>query len=225
MARKTKESQIQELKKQLEEYRGYVDSLCARNNELINAEENTFLNSPSYLQMKEQIKFLKNINELHEITIASLKKREIKDFENYRQVFLDNKKLTEEKADSEYFIGIAQNWRDANEYQKLKNENYRLQGKIEQLNITDQNKTDQINQYILRIAELTKELEKQSSTIEPHNARGAGRKPMDTKMQQQLNSFQELIEAGATREQIMASLHIGKATYYRYKQHVKNINN
>ena len=46
----------------------------------------------------------------------------------------------------------------------------------------------------------------------------AGRKSFDKKMAQQYDQFRELINAGKSREEIMAAMQISIATYYRYQK-------
>lgn len=73
-----------------------------------------------------------------------------------------------------------------------------------------------IEQRNATIAELRAEVSRLQSqqTGQPvHNARGAGRKPDLAKRQH----FAQLYAAGASMEQIMADMQIGRRTYYRYK--------
>jgi uncharacterized coiled-coil protein SlyX len=49
-----------------------------------------------------------------------------------------------------------------------------------------------------------------------HNARGAGRKPNDPKMQKQLEQFRNLLEEELNAREIQAEMGISRATYYRY---------
>ena len=61
--------------------------------------------------------------------------------------------------------------------------------------------------------------ESASTAAKPkHNARGAGRKPMDDAMKHQIEQFAELVDSGQSRTQIMTELGISQATYYRYKK-------
>lgn len=55
-----------------------------------------------------------------------------------------------------------------------------------------------------------------------HNARGAGRKACDAKQQAQYDLFEQLMESSMTPEQIMKKMQISRATFFRYKKHLKN---
>ena len=55
-----------------------------------------------------------------------------------------------------------------------------------------------------------------------HNERGAGRKPMDEKMQGSLEQFRTLVESGWERDNIMRHMSISLPTYYRYRKIIKN---
>lgn len=53
---------------------------------------------------------------------------------------------------------------------------------------------------------------------ELHKPSKAGRKSFDQKMVQQYSQFRKLIDAGKSREEIMAAMQISIATYYRYQK-------
>ena len=73
MPKKSKEARIRELEEQLENYKEYLEKTTARNRELVEAEEGTFLHSPTYLQMQEEIQFLHNLQKLNDHHLASAK--------------------------------------------------------------------------------------------------------------------------------------------------------
>lgn len=167
MPRKTKETKIRELEKELNTYKEYVERISARNAELVAAEEETFLHSPTYLQMQEEIKFLRNLEKLNQIHLASTKEQAIKADNACRQIYEDNKRLTSEHTDRSYFIGITENWRSAQKYQELKGENSSLQGKIEQKEISIADRDAEIARLQDEIAKLVLEkAEKDSSMSE-----------------------------------------------------------
>lgn len=56
MPRKTKEDKIQHLEKLLALSQETIELLSKRNSELVEVEEGAFIHSPTYLQMKEEIK-------------------------------------------------------------------------------------------------------------------------------------------------------------------------
>lgn len=219
MPKKTKEARIKELESQLKDYQEYLENVTARNRELLEAEEGTFLHSPTYLQMQEEIRFLQNLQKLNDHHLASAKAQILKADDAYRQTYEDNKRLTDEKADTEYFIGITENWRSAQEYQKLKNDNATLQGKIDQKEIAIADRDAEIERlrHELAVSKLQHGTDEPAAAA-PHNARGAGRKKLDANMQQKLESFRILIEQGCSREQIMEKMNISQMTYYRYQK-------
>ncbi|MDD3414257.1 MAG: hypothetical protein PHY47_09675 [Lachnospiraceae bacterium] len=153
MAKQSKDEKINHLEKLVAMYQENCEQLGKRNAELVDAEEDTFMHSPTYLQMKEKIIFLENINKLNDMHVASIKKSSLVVEDDVRQIYEDNKKLTSEKADIEYFVGITENWRDAMEYEKLKKEICELQGKIEQKNLSIQDRDAEIENLQERLAQ------------------------------------------------------------------------
>ena len=153
MARQSKDEKIECLEKRLALNLEILEQVSKRNAELVEVEEGTFMHSPTYLQMKEKISFLENINKLNDMHVASIKKSSLVVEDYVRQIYEDNKKLTSEKADIEYFVGITENWRDAMEYEKLKKEICELQGKIEQKNLSIQDRDAEIENLQKRIAQ------------------------------------------------------------------------
>lgn len=132
MPRRTKAEKIEELEKTLADYKVFLEETQKRNQELLEVEEHTFLHSPTYLQMKEQITFLENLIKLDEYNLVVAKKSARKIDATIQQIYDDNKRLTEEHADTEYFVGITENWHEAMEFKKLQNEVLRLQASVEQ---------------------------------------------------------------------------------------------
>lgn len=159
MPRETKDAKIARLEKKLSMYEESIERLSQRNKELIEAEEETFLHSPTYLQMQEQLQFVKNLLELTEINLANQKKAAMKVDDTIRLVHEDNKRLVSEKANEEYFVGITENYRAAWEYKKLTNENIRLSAKVETLKGSIKEREAEIERLQLRLAE--KEIEEQ----------------------------------------------------------------
>lgn len=70
--------------------------------------------------MQEKINFLENLNKLYNIHLANMKGSRLIAEDELKQIYEDNKRLTSEKADIEYFIGITENWHNATEYEKQK---------------------------------------------------------------------------------------------------------
>ena len=90
MAKRTKATQIIELTEEIERYKSYLHDLHVQIDDLVNAEENTFLHSPTYLQMQKEIDFLKNLEKLNQRHLASTKATLHKWDEGYQQVYEDN---------------------------------------------------------------------------------------------------------------------------------------
>lgn len=67
MPRETKDQKINRLQAMLDSYKEYTMRVDKRIAELVQAEEGSFLHSPTYIQMKEELAFVKNLNELNEI--------------------------------------------------------------------------------------------------------------------------------------------------------------
>ena len=165
MGKQSKDEKIEDLEKRVAMYIEIVESMSKRNAELVEAEEGTFMHSPTYLQMKEKISFLESLNILNDAHVASIKKRAYVVEADVRQIWEDNRKLTSEKADIEYFTGITENWHEAWEYEKLKKEIYELKGKVDQkdLALKDRNMEIEKLQERLALAEKEKNQEQQGT--------------------------------------------------------------
>lgn len=214
MAKKTNAEIIQELKESLAIYQESVEQLTKQNADLIRTKEEAFKSSPSYSQMQNRISYLESLNKLTEQKLASAESKIRRMDDAARQVYADNQKLISENTEAEYFIGITENYHEAEEWQELRHENMRLQGKIHQLQ----------ESISLRDAEILRLQEKFSIYIHsrasgqaaPHNERGAGRKKMDASMQKRIQEFNTLIRKKYSKEEIMNAMKISQTTYYRY---------
>ena len=223
MARKTKGSVIEDLQDKLKMYLKIVEDLTSRNNELLDAQEGAFLHSPTYLQMESEIEFLKNVQKLMEQNLARSRAQVIQSEEERRQLYLDNKMLLKAQADADYFVGIADAWEGMQDYQKLKNENHVLQGMVEQMQISMAERESELARLREQLSEVIIHASEAPTSGGPsgsqeHNARGAGRKPMNEAMQQQLSRFRELYDAGWSRDGILSEMNLSQATYYRYRR-------
>lgn len=101
-------------------------------------------------------------------------------------------------------------------YQQLIDENESLKKEVEQLKSDSDKDNSDLQEKIEKLQQ-----ENQRLKNEKHNARGAGRKPS----QERLNAIEQvkkLLEAGASEQEIKKQLGISKATFYRYKRNISN---
>lgn len=217
MPKKTKEARIKELEEQLKLYENSLIELTKKNNELINAEENTFLHSPTYIQMQKRIEFLDNLSKLNETRAANLKKQALYMDDHVRQIFMDNQKIISENA-GEYFVGITENRHKAEEYKKLRDDICMLEGEVYQLKIAVGDREEELERLRLELAAQKLEKVPPSGTEAIHNPKGAGRKKKGEAWQKSFGQFAQLFQDGRGREEIMEIMGISKATYYRYKK-------
>lgn len=128
---KKRQSHTQKLEAELKQYKEWL----AKQEEIIKRMrdngENSFLNSATYIQMKEKISFLDNCNKLSEIGRVNAEGRWKKFSDNDRKLYEDNKAFLEHDGDSDYFIGIIECYREINELHKYKDEAKSLEGKIQ----------------------------------------------------------------------------------------------
>lgn len=130
--KQSKEAKIKELERRLKQTEGWFEDAQKRNAEMAQQAENSFLNSATYHQMQQEIEFFKSLNKLNEINLASANKRVRRADERLQQIYEDNKRMCEHEGDTEYWIGITECWREAKEYDKLREEIRELKGKVEQ---------------------------------------------------------------------------------------------
>lgn len=212
MPRRTNREIISELQESLEIYKDSCGKLSRENKELVDAEEGTFLHSPTYRQMTEQIRFLDTLNEVmnRDLEIARRKYYDIQD--KMKKVWEDNQKLI---SDTKYRPGMTEKPEQmVRELQSVKEQNSLLRGKLEQNKLI-------ISAYEKEINVLREKLSQRETSMPEnavHNARNAGRRKNDQAMQKQLARFRELLQAGCGRAEIMEIMGISEATYYRYKR-------
>lgn len=128
---KKRQSRTQKLENELSKYKNWLAIQEEINKRMHDNGENSFLNSATYLQMKEQIEFLDNCNKLSEIGRVNAEGRWKKFSDNERKLYEDNKAFLEHDGDSDYFIGIIECFREINEVHKYKDETKSLEGKIQ----------------------------------------------------------------------------------------------
>lgn len=93
--------------------------------------ENSFLNSPTYLQMQKKIRFLEGSAKLSEIGRVNAEGRWGRFSESERKLYEDNKTFLEHDGESDYFVGIIDCYRDLLEINKYKSEAATAVGKIQ----------------------------------------------------------------------------------------------
>lgn len=131
MAKQTKSNRISELEKQVAAYEELMKTHEQNDGELIDAAEETFLKSPSYMQMKERIHTLERMNALSEYIATTTKKNAKRMDATIQRIYEDNKKLTEEQASIEYFVGLTQNQHKAEQYTALQDQITDLKATLE----------------------------------------------------------------------------------------------
>lgn len=175
-----------------------------------------FRNSPTYKEMKLRIDWLESLDSLNQSNLAKAKKAAYTDSQTYQQVLEDNKRMTSELSNMEYFAGITENWRTAREYNDLLDRIQTYKGRIEQL---EQSIADRDAQ-IINLQELLAVAQAESEPI--HNARGAGRKKKDYLNTDKYSKVCEMIDAKIPVKTILAEINISKSTFYRYKEEYQN---
>lgn len=205
-----KQKIIKDQEKQIKLYEELLMVISKENREIREREDLLFHDSPDFIEMTERIKWFSSLNSFNEQALAEERSRRLIFDEETRQVYIDNKRLIEEKTNDEYFIGITEYQHGAEDWMQMKKDMLRLQGKIAQLKETLESREN-------KIQELQKELsicQKNFGRI--HNARGAGRKKMNKEMQDRLTTFGDLLNEGHPMPEIMRKMGISKATYFRY---------
>lgn len=125
--RQSRTQKLEEQVKQRDEWLKNQEEIIKRMRE---RGEDSFLNSPTFIQMKDRIDFLDNCNKLSEIARVNAEGRFNKFSESDRKLYEDNKAFLEHEGDSDYFIGITECHRELYEIHKYKDEVKSLEGKI-----------------------------------------------------------------------------------------------
>nr|UVM82148.1 MAG: hypothetical protein [Bacteriophage sp.] len=131
---------------------------CKKQDELLNQMnengENSFLNSPTYIQMKEKIAQLEsraNLSELGRISAKGSARRNA-DLEN--KILADNKAFLEHNGDTDYFVGITECLRDLKEIDIIKGQLSETEGRIEEYKTIIAERDAEIDRLQGAIAEL-----------------------------------------------------------------------
>ena len=124
-------TKTQKLEQDLELYK----ELLMKRDELVHRlqenGEHSFLNSPTYLQMQEKIRFLEASAKLSEVGRVNVEGRWSRYSDYDYKLLEDNKAFLEHDGESDYFIGIIDCYRDLLEINKYKNEAATAMGKIQ----------------------------------------------------------------------------------------------
>lgn len=147
--RKELENEIKTLKL---ENQGIKD----QNMQLLKNSEQEFCNSKTYNLMKEKIEYLEASIKLNEIALENAEIKILKQKEDIQQIYNDNKKFIENINNEEYFIGITENWHEAWEYDKLKQEINTLKGRNNTYSIELLQKDNEIQELLKKIADSEK---------------------------------------------------------------------
>lgn len=212
----TKDEQIKSLQRQRDDLLETAELQQQQLNKLLAAAEDEYINSTSYVQMREEIQRLQGLREADEMII----KQQRETIERYKAEVVA---LTNQIEGEGISLDIARRPKNddldkekskleedyAEKEKSLKNENRALKGQVEMLK--------------QEVAALRGQIDQGAGQAAPvHNARGAGRKPDIVKRQ----LFAQLYTAGADMETIMEQMQIGRRTYYRYlAAYRKDINN
>ena len=124
-------TKTQKLEQDLELYK----ELLMKRDELVHRlqenREYSFLNSPTYIQLQERIRFLEGSAKLSEIGRANAEGRWNRYSDYDRKLYEDNKAFLEHDGKSDYFVGIIDCYRDLLEINKYKSEAATAVGKIQ----------------------------------------------------------------------------------------------
>lgn len=207
----TKDEQIKSLQRQRDDLLETAELQQQQLNKLRASVEEEYINSPSYVQMQEEIKRLQGLREADEMIIKQQK-------ETIRQYKAEVAALTNQIEGEGISLDVARRPKNddldkekskleedyAEKEKSLKNENRALKGQVEMLK--------------QEVAALRGQIDQGEGQAAPvHNARGAGRKPDLAKRQ----LFAQLYTAGANMDTIMEEMHIGRRTYYRYQAELR----
>lgn len=103
MTRKTKDQTIKELQESVKLYQNAVEKLSKENQKLMGAEEGSFMHSPTYRQMTEQIRFLDNLSKLSENNLSLARKQR----EELREM-LRKEKTGEKESEPEELLRVRE---------------------------------------------------------------------------------------------------------------------
>ena len=103
-----KQEIIKQQEKQIKQYEELLMAISKENREIREREDLLFHDSPDFIEMTERIKWFSSLNSFNEKALAVERSRRLIFDEETRQVYIDNKRLIEEKTNEEYFVGITE---------------------------------------------------------------------------------------------------------------------
>lgn len=135
---KKRPSHTQKLQDEIQNLQNDVkvfQTACEKKDELLNQMrengENSFLNSPTYIQMKGKIAQLESQASLSELGRISAKGSAKRDADLENKILADNKAFLEHEGDTDYFVGITECLRDLKEINIIKGQLSGAEGRIE----------------------------------------------------------------------------------------------
>lgn len=135
---KKRPSHTQKLQDEIQNLQNDVkvfQTACEKKDELLNQlrenGENSFLNSPTYIQMKEKIAQLESQANLSELGRISAKGSARRDADLENKILADNKAFLEHEGDTDYFVGITECLKDLKEINIIKGQLSGAEGRIE----------------------------------------------------------------------------------------------
>lgn len=154
------QTELEECKKQLIECMDTLSRYQANG-------ESSFMNSPTYIQLKKDLDFYKSCNRLSEDGRARAKGQWRTLSESEQRLYEDNKAFLEHDGDSNYFIGIIECYREINEVHKYKEQAEYLDGMIQGYKDIIEERNQEIEWLHSVIAEYEYSENDQSDTTTP----------------------------------------------------------
>lgn len=152
---KSKQEEINELKKQLEDMKVLVakqDTIISQYQE---NGESSYLNSATYSQMKEENEFFKKLYKASDLKRINLEGKIHRFSDSEKELYTDNQELLKHNSDVEYFAGITESYRQIERVDELRNEIKSLEGKIQGYKDIMSERDTEIERLQGRISELT----------------------------------------------------------------------
>lgn len=145
----------------------------------------------------------------------------------WNQPFSDGEYIKDLKEDVEKMREQYRKLIDDTKYKELKAEKKKLEMELDEKDKKYNELEEQYQRLISEKESLKKELEKLKSenqklkSEKKHNARGAGRKPSQERINA-IKEVQQLLESGTSEHEIQKQLGISRSTFYRYKRNINN---